>query len=91
MGGTWSRTALTWPLIARDVDEVLAVSDGELVSAMRWLAERHRLIVEPSGAAAVAALLRAPSPAAGPTVATVTGGNVGWPRFLGLVASDAVS
>ncbi len=91
LGGYVEPDSLTWPLIARDVDEVLSVSDGELISAMRWLAEQHRLIVEPSGAAAVAALLRAPSLAAGPTVATVTGGNLGWPRFLGLVAPDGVS
>lgn len=90
LGGYVEPDTLSWPLISRDVDEVLSVSDDELISAMRWLVEQHRLIVEPSGAAAVAALLRTPALASGPCVATITGGNVGWPRFLGLVAPDRV-
>lgn len=88
LGGYVEPETLTWPLVDRDVDAVEAVTDDELVVAMRWLAEQHRMIVEPSGAAAVAALLRKPALAAGPTVATVTGGNVGWARFLEMVVPE---
>jgi threonine dehydratase len=54
------------------------VTDDEILDAMRFLAERARLVVEPSGAAAAAALLsRKVTPADHrPVVAVVTGGNV---------------
>jgi threo-3-hydroxy-L-aspartate ammonia-lyase len=59
------------------VDEVVTVSDEELRAAMRWLALDLKLVVEPSGAASVAAARRlAPAGAAGVHVAVVSGGNV---------------
>ena len=48
---------LTWPVISRLVDSVVTVSDGQIVAAMRFLFERCKLVVEPSGASALAALL----------------------------------
>lgn len=70
--------------IAREaVDEVLTVTEEEIVEAMRLLLTRARLYVEGAGAAATAALLagkvRAPSGAA--VVAIVSGGNVDLARF----------
>jgi threo-3-hydroxy-L-aspartate ammonia-lyase len=59
------------------VDEVVTVSDEELRAAMRWLALDLKLVVEPSGAASVAAARRlAPAGTAGVHVAVVSGGNV---------------
>jgi threonine dehydratase len=59
------------------VHDVVPVSDDEILEALRFLAERARLVVEPSGAAAVAALLqrRVPLEAGETAVAVVSGGN----------------
>ena len=46
---------LTWPVIQRLVDQVVTVLDREIVEAMRLLFERCKLVVEPSGACALAA------------------------------------
>lgn len=48
---------LTWPVLRRNVDEVILVSDDEVKAAMRFLAMRMKLVVEPTGAVGVAAAL----------------------------------
>lgn len=48
---------LTWPIIRDQVESVITVSDDEIRTAMRFVWERMKLIVEPSGAVAVAATL----------------------------------
>ncbi len=60
------------------VDDVALVSDEEILSAQRLLLTRAKLLAEPSGAAAVAALMhgRVPVPRAARAVAVVSGGNV---------------
>lgn len=70
--------ALSQAIIERHVDDVLVVSDNEIVAALRLIIERTKLLVEPAGAAAVAALLAGKTGlAAGTrTVATLSGGNV---------------
>ncbi len=50
---------LTFPVIQKLVHEVVTVSDAEIVTAMRLLFERTKLVAEPSGACAFAALLAA--------------------------------
>jgi threonine dehydratase len=47
----------TWPIIRDQVDRVLTVSEEEIVAAMRLLWERAKLLVEPSSAVPLAALL----------------------------------
>ena len=56
---------LTFPVIQRLVDEVVTVSDAEIVDAMRLLFERAKTVAEPSGASAFAALLAGKVEAAG--------------------------
>ncbi|HET8673142.1 MAG TPA: pyridoxal-phosphate dependent enzyme [Thermoleophilaceae bacterium] len=91
---------LTFEVNKRLVDEVVTVSDKELVHAMRFLFERTKLVAEPGGAAAVAALLAGKVPpaagragdggkAAGRVGAVVSGGNVGAERFAELVQTYA--
>lgn len=58
------------------VDEVLTVTDEQLASAVVHLLERAKLVVEPAGAAAVAALLAGEVDGPGPIVATLSGGNI---------------
>lgn len=48
---------LTWPIVRDLVDEVVVVDDSEIVAAMRLLFERAKVVVEPSGAAGLAAAL----------------------------------
>ena len=78
---------LTWPIIDALVDEVVTVSDHEIVTAMRLLFERCKLVAEPSGASALAALLAGTIPAAGLHVAVVlSGANIDAARFAELVS-----
>lgn len=60
------------------VDEVVLVSDEEIVEAMLFLLERAKIMSEPAGAAAVAALLanRIDLPAGTRVAATISGGNI---------------
>ncbi len=68
---------LTAPLVDRYVDEMKAVSEGQIAEAMTLLLERAKLVVEGAGAVGVAAVLsEGIAPAAGPTVVILSGGNV---------------
>jgi threonine dehydratase len=58
------------------VDEVRTVSEDALSSALLLCLERAKLLVEPAGAASVAALLSRPGSFGGPVVAVLSGGNV---------------
>jgi serine racemase len=49
--------SLTWPVVRQLVDGVLTVSEEEVVAAMRLTFERLKVVVEPSGAAGLAAAL----------------------------------
>ena len=68
---------LTYRYVRALVRDVVLVSDREIMAAMRLLMTRAKVVAEPSGAAAVAALMfgRVPVPAGGRVVAVVTGGN----------------
>jgi threonine dehydratase len=75
---------LTFAVNRELVDEVVTVEDEELVDAMVFLFDRMKLVVEPSGAAGVAALLQGRVPP-GRVGIVVSGGNVGAARFAELV------
>ena len=79
--------ALTFPVIQRLVEDVVTVSDDEIVATMRLLFERCKTVAEPSGATALAALLHGRVEARGKRVGVViSGGNVAADRFAGLMA-----
>ena len=83
---------LTWEVIRTRVDEVVTVSDAEIVAAMVFLFERLKVVVEPSGACALAAVLAGRLQVAGLRVGVVlSGGNVGHDRFCRLVAGGAAA
>ena len=48
----------TFPIIRRDVDDILTVTDDELVQCMRFFAERMKIVVEPTGCLGFAAARR---------------------------------
>jgi threonine dehydratase len=79
--------ALTFPVLAALLDDVVTVSDGEIVAAMRFVFERMKVVVEPSGASALAALMAGRTGAPGARVGVIlSGGNVDAARFAGLMA-----
>ncbi|MFI1885691.1 threonine ammonia-lyase [Streptomyces jumonjinensis] len=67
---------LPFAIIADLFDDVRTVSEDALSSALLLCLERAKLVVEPAGAAPVAALLSEPHGIAGPVVAVLSGGNV---------------
>jgi threo-3-hydroxy-L-aspartate ammonia-lyase len=67
---------LTWRHIEALVDDVLTVTEDEILAAMARLATDARIVAEPSGAVSVAAALNRPGAVNGRTVAVVSGGNV---------------
>lgn len=67
---------LPFQLISRHVDEVVTVSEESLSMALIGLLERAKMLVEPAGAAGVAALLEQPEAFEGPVVSVLSGGNI---------------
>jgi threonine dehydratase len=77
---------VTWPINSKLLAEVVTVTDGQLVDAMRFLFEALHVVVEPSGAAGVAALLSGAVVVQDQSVGVVlSGGNVGVDRFMELM------
>ncbi len=68
---------INFPIIKDLVRQVLLVSEEEIVFAMRWIWERMKIIIEPSSAVPVAAILRNPDMFKGKRVGVIlSGGNV---------------
>ena len=67
---------LNFEIIKHAVDEIITVSDDDIARAMLVLLERAKLVVEPAGAAAVAAIMTGQVKDAGVTVAVLSGGNI---------------
>jgi threonine dehydratase len=67
---------IPFEILAELLDEVITVSEDSMSTALIHLLERAKLLVEPAGAAAVAALLERPAEFEGPVVAVLSGGNI---------------
>jgi threonine dehydratase len=77
---------LTFEIIRRDVDDIFTASDAELIDAMRFFAERMKIVVEPTGCLGFAAARRQAQ--RGQRVGViVSGGNVDMQRFGALMAA----
>jgi threonine dehydratase len=73
---TASLGTLTFPLVRENVDDMTTVSDEDLVHTMRFLWERMKLVVEPTGALGLAAAFRGRVPVEGRRVGVIlSGGN----------------
>ena len=68
--------AVPFAVVAELVDDVVTVSEESLSRALIGLLERAKLLVEPAGAAGVAALLERPNDFPGPVVPVLSGGNI---------------
>lgn len=67
---------LTLAHVKERVDDVVTVTDDQISRAMILLLERVKAVVEPAGAASLAAILEGQVPGDGPVVALISGGNV---------------
>jgi len=84
--------AHTFPIIRRDVTDVLTATDAQLVACMGFLAARMKLVVEPTGCLGFAAARQMKDSLAGQRIGIVlSGGNVDLPRFCELLAGAAVA
>jgi threonine dehydratase len=74
---TPSLGSLTFPLVLRHVGDIVTVTDAQIVEAMRFLWERMKLVVEPTGALATAAVMSGAIPVRDRRVGIIlSGGNV---------------
>ena len=76
---------LTFAVNRRLVDEIVTVTDDEILDAMAYLFDRLKLVAEPSGAVGIAALLTGRVGATGTVGVVISGGNVGAARFAALL------
>jgi threonine dehydratase len=80
---------LTWVVASRLVDEIVTVSDAQIVEAMRFAFERLKLVVEPSGAVGIAAVLNG-LVSGGRIGVVISGGNIGAARFAELLGNSRI-
>ncbi len=79
----------TFPIIQQNVNDILTVSDKELVSCMRFLAERMKMVVEPTGCLGFAAARAMKNELRGKRVGIViSGGNVDIPSYARFLAGQ---
>ena len=83
---------LTFEHVRTFVDDVVTVSDADMVKAIAWLYRHARLVVEPSGSVTTAAVmlgLGGFDPAKGPIVAIVSGGNVEASKYAEYITAQS--
>ncbi len=81
---------LTFPIIQRDVNDILTASDTELIDCMAFIATRMKLIVEPTGCLGFAAARRMKDRLKGKRIGVIlSGGNVDMARFAELVGGGS--
>ena len=79
---TASPGKLTFPIVQKFAEDILLVSDQEMISAVLFMMERMKILVEPSGAAGAAAVLRYKELFAGQKVGVIlSGGNFDLKRL----------
>jgi threonine dehydratase len=71
------------------VDEVVLVEDAQIAEAVLWLFREGHMVVEPSGAATIAAVLATPPDPDAVTVAVLSGGNIAIESLAQLVSAAA--
>ena len=77
---------LTFPVIQALVDDILTVTDQQLVSTMRFFAERMKMVVEPTGCLAAAAALEGVVDVSNKKVGVIlSGGNISVDRYAELL------
>jgi threo-3-hydroxy-L-aspartate ammonia-lyase len=78
---------LTFPVIQELVDDILTVSDAQLIEAMRFAASRMKMVIEPTGALAMAAAMQGVVDVKGQRVGVIiSGGNIDIAQFAKYLA-----
>lgn len=78
----------TFPIIQAGVTDIVTVSDAELVAAMKFFAQRMKIVVEPTGCLGLAAVRKMKEQLRGKRVGVIiTGGNVDIERYAALLTS----
>lgn len=72
---------LTFAHVRQFADGVVTVEDSQIADAVVWAFEKAKIVVEPSGAATIAAALAGAANVSGPVVAIVSGGNMSLERL----------
>jgi threonine dehydratase len=81
---------LTFAIVRRELADVVTVTDAQLVEAMRFFAERMKMVVEPTGCLGFAGARHAGLPIQGKRVGVViSGGNVDLARYADLLRTGA--
>jgi threo-3-hydroxy-L-aspartate ammonia-lyase len=76
----------TFPVIQKYVDDILTVTDPQLIDMMKFFAQRMKMVVEPTGCLAAAAAMSGALPVGGKRVGVIiSGGNVDLDLFAGLL------
>jgi len=82
--------AITFDIIKALVDDIHTVTDAQLISAMRFYAERMKMVIEPTGCLSLAAAIQAAATLKGQRVGVIiSGGNVDLTRFAQLLATPS--
>lgn len=80
---------LTFPLVRKYVDDMQTVSEDAIMEAVRFLFYRLKLVVEPSGALGVAALLSGRRPSGAKIGVILSGGNIDGPTMTRILSDVA--
>jgi threonine dehydratase len=72
---------ITFPIVQERVERIVTVSDAQILDAMAFAFERMKLVLEPSGASALAALLAGVVQVEGRVGTILSGGNIALDRF----------
>jgi threonine dehydratase len=76
----------TFPVIRKNVDDIVTVTDRQLIDTMRFFAQRMKMVVEPTGCLAAAAAMSRALPIRGKRVGViVSGGNVDLESYAGFL------
>lgn len=79
---------VTFPVLEAGLSDLVTVTDDEILQAMRWMAVAAKLVIEPSAATVIAALMKGVAAKDGLTAALISGGNV---DFTGKPWQDAMA
>lgn len=80
---------ITFPIVKKNVDRMISVSEQDLLDGMSFMANKHQQIVEPSGVAAVSAILKSNLDLKGKKIAAVvTGRNISFNTFCRLIKAN---
>ncbi|MCP4158745.1 MAG: threonine/serine dehydratase [Deltaproteobacteria bacterium] len=86
LSGFVEEDTITFPIIKNNVNRMIELDENHLIDGMRFMAENHQLIVEPSGIAAVSALMQEGMDLSGKkVVSVVTGRNISFDEFNKLI------